>query len=35
MYQLITKAKNNIQTYTLSGTVGDKSFSKANVIRFG
>lgn len=33
MYQLITKSKDNIQTYSLSGTVGDKSFSKANVVR--
>jgi hypothetical protein len=33
MYQLLAKAKDNIQTYNLTGTIGAESFTKDNVIR--
>ena len=33
MYQLLTKAKDSIQSYTISGTIGNKSFTGDNVIR--
>lgn len=32
MYQLLTKAKDSIQSYTISGTIGNKSFTGDNVI---
>lgn len=32
MYQLLTKAKDSIQSYTISGTIGNKSFTRDNVI---
>ena len=33
MYQLLTKAKDSIQSYTISGTIGNKSFTGDNIVR--